>query len=254
MTRPRPLPDAPPTPLVYKGLTVPYVAAWDHEVTDERADADLTVRTDLGGGNPHLAYTDEQPADRDRYGVLWHRVAWAQGHGRALFAQIHTQRQRTTMARGLCQVCSRPAQAWMVSAHLWREHAEERGPSAPYTTNDPPVCRTCAIAATHQCPHLSGSGYVFLSPRTWANTAVRGQVFDLATGQFGQVRLVALPGAIPPPDRAVLALTLAKGLVSTLFDVQVHSDLRLVAGLGQRRDQPATRPARPAPRRRTSRR
>jgi hypothetical protein len=91
---------------------------------------------------------------------------------------------------------------------------------------------------------------VFLAPRTWANTAVRGQVADPVTGLFSAPRTITLPGTIPPPDPAILPLTLAKGLVSTLFDVCVHRDLREVPGLGARRDQPdpAPRPARsPAP-------
>lgn len=239
-------------PLTYRGLPVPYVVAWSTEADADIASADLILRTDVVSGLSRLCYRDERAADRDHHGVLWHRVAWSPGQGVPRFAEIHTLRQRTAMARALCQVCGRPAQVWMVSLGLWQEHVEEHGPGAPYTTHDPAVCRACAVSAARNCPHLSGVGFVFLVPRSWANTAVRGQVVDPESGAFSAPRTIALPGTIPPPDPAIQPLVLAKSLASTLFDVRVHQNLREVAGLGPRRDRPApaARPARRAPRRR----
>lgn len=222
--------------LTYKGVPVPYIAAWSAEIEDGRHDATLTVRTNLADGAARLIYTDESPADRDRHGVLWHRVAWNPGQGRALFAQVHTARQRRTMARALCQVCAQPAEVWMTSAALWAEHTERHGATSPYATFDPPVCRPCAVVAATSCPHLRSRGFVFLAPRTWANTAIRGQVLHPRTSLLGDPRTVPLPGAVPPPDPALLRLTLAKGLMSSLFDVTVHADPDAVAGLGARRD------------------
>jgi hypothetical protein len=228
--------------LHYKALPVPYIAAWSAETEDARRDATLTVRTSLADGAVRLVYADESPADRDRHGVLWHRVAWNPGRGRALFAQVHTQRQRRTMTRALCQVCAAPAEVWMASAALWAEHVEQHGADSPYATFDPPVCRPCAAAAASNCPHLVSRGFVFLVPRTWANTAIRGQVLDPHTSLLSAPRTVPLPGAVPPPDPALLRLTLAKGLMSSLFDVTVHRDPD-AAGLGTRRDLPAARTA-----------
>lgn len=226
-------------PLVYKGVPVPYIAAWSAEIQDDRHDATLTARTNLADGATRLIYTDESPADRDRHGILWHRVAWNPGQGRPLFAQVHTHRQRRTMARALCQVCARPAELWMTSAALWAEHLDRHGTDQPYATFDPPVCRPCAAAAASACPHLSSRGFVFLAPRTWANTAVRGQVLDPHTSLLSAPRTVSLPGATPPPDPTLLRLTLAKGLMSSIFDVTAHHDPDAVAGLGTRRDRPA---------------
>ena len=66
-------------PLIYKGVPVPYIAAWSAETEDDRHDAALTVRTNRADGAARLVYADETPVDRDRYGVLWHRVAWNPG-------------------------------------------------------------------------------------------------------------------------------------------------------------------------------
>jgi hypothetical protein len=44
------------------------------------------LRTEVFTGHAQLRYRDEQAADRDRHGILWHRVAWAPGHGTPLFA------------------------------------------------------------------------------------------------------------------------------------------------------------------------
>jgi hypothetical protein len=221
--------------------------AWSAETEHNSHDEALTVRTSLTDGTVRLIYSNELPTDRDRHGFLWHRVAWNPGQGRPHFAQVHTQRQRRTMRLAQCQVCMAPANLWMSSAVLWAEHVENYSAESPYPTFDPPVCRNCANVAAAACPHLVSQGFVFLAPRTWANTAIRGQVLDPNTGLLGEPRTVPLPGAVPPPDPALLRLTLAKGLMSSLFDVTAHRGPDAVSGLGARRGHSSAVPLRNGP-------
>lgn len=94
-------PSRPGTPpRTYKGITVPYITVWSEEdgPLDERSVPSL--RTGPGRA-PRLVYPDETSADRDRHGILWKRVTWAPGQGRALFARVHATRQRRVMRRVL---------------------------------------------------------------------------------------------------------------------------------------------------------
>ena len=82
-------------------------------------------------------------------------------------------------------------------------------------------------------------GRIYLAPRTWAVTGVRGQLADPRGGGFSHPRVLALPTATNAPDLAALGLMLAKGLVATLYDPVPHTDPNAVTGLGARLD-PAT--------------
>jgi hypothetical protein len=231
-------------PRTYKGVTVPYIAAWSRE--DVPLDEDALPRLRTGPGIvPYLVYPDENSADRDRHGILWRRATWAPGEGRALFARVHVTRQRRVMLRGSCQICTAPAELWMTAAPGWQAHLDQRGPDAPFLTEDPPVCRSCAVIAAGSCPRLRGDGFVFLAPRRWANVAVRGQVADPATDSFSPARLVPLPGAVTTGAATDdLRLVMAEALVTGLFEVTAHDEPGRVAGLGRRLDPPAAPGAR----------
>jgi hypothetical protein len=229
-------------PLTYRAVPVPYVVAWSTEGATDVASDHLVLRAEPFTGRFQVRYRDEQATDRDRHGILWHRVAWAPGSGTPLYAEIHTMRQRRAMSRSLCQVCASPAQIWLTPALLWDEHLSEYGPAAPYPTNDPAVCRPCADTAARYCPELI-RGRIYLAPRAWAITGIRGQLADPG-GDFTDPRTLRLPTATSNPDRAALALMVAKGLVATLYGPVPHTQPDAVAGLGERIDPPA-----PAPRR-----
>jgi hypothetical protein len=220
-----------PVPWTYKGVPVPYIAAWSTERESDIASGDLVLRTEVSTGRAHR---DEHALDRDRHGILWHRVAWAPGQGKPLFADVHTTRQRRVMSRALCQVCAGPAEIWMTPALLWDAHLAQHGPRAPYPTNDPPVCRRCASLAAACCPELA-RGHLYLAPGSWAITGVRGQIADPVRGGFGPPRVLDLPGATTAPEHTALRLMLAKGLVATLYHAESHTDPGRVHGLGQRR-------------------
>ena len=241
MTAPdRQIPTAPAAaPWMYRGIPVPYIAAWSAERGSDIASGELVLRTEVHTGRAWLRYRDEQALDRDRHGILWHRVAWAPGQGRPLFADVHTTRQRRTMRRALCQVCAGPGEIWLTPALLWDAHLAEHGPRAPYPTNDPPVCRRCAALAARYCPELA-RGHLNLAPGSWAISGVRGQVADPVHGGFGPPRVLDLPGTTAAPDHGALRLMLAKGLVATLYHAEPHTEPGRVHGLGQQRgEQPA---------------
>jgi hypothetical protein len=241
-------------PVTYKGLTVPVIAQWSSEAVTLTGNPDLILREHVITGERHLAYRDEEPRDR-RFGVLWGRMPDTPGVGTPLFASLNIARQRQIMAEAGCSVCGAPGQVWMVPAMLWEEFVAEDGAGADYETSDPPLCRSCVPVAARQCPHLSTRGFVFLAPRTWAITGVRGYVADPHTLDFAE-HDVPLHGAVGY-DAARLRLTLAKGLLATLRGITVHTDPDRVGGLGRRGGAPPPFPGRartrtariPAPRR-----
>ena len=213
---------------------MPYVAAWSAEAATDVASADLITRTDLATGRVQLRYLDERPEDRDGHGVLWHRVAELQGRGEPLFTQLHTVRQRRVMSLGLCQVCAAPASAWMTTEAMWEEHCAILGRSRPFQIFDPPVCLECAERARRFCPAIGG-GHVFLAPRAWAITSVRGPVLDPLHERFGEVGTLQFP-AFGAVSRTDVGLMLAKALGVNLFAVDAHRDPVSAGGLGQRLD------------------
>jgi hypothetical protein len=126
---------------------VPYITRWNSEHITK---ASVVQRS---GG---IAYADERPGDRDRYGVLWARVTSSPGQGRPQFGKVHARRQRHAMLRLLCQVCGRPADRnadgvlWLVG----EDAADQASWPVPYQTPQPPVCTPCAARAAQMCPHL----------------------------------------------------------------------------------------------------
>jgi hypothetical protein len=160
------------------------------------------------------------------------------GTGVPKFASLHTARQRKVMHAARCQICTGPGELWLAPATVYETHLQVRGANAPYETTDPPLCRACLPTTISQCPNLSSRGYVFLAPRRWETTKVRGFLADPATGEFGDYTDIALP-AHPRHDPARLRLALAKGLLATLHEPHPHTDLR-AAGLGPRSSQAPT--------------
>jgi hypothetical protein len=49
-------------PLTYKGVPVPYIAAWSQERASDIASGDLVLRTEVLTGQTRLRYRDEQAA------------------------------------------------------------------------------------------------------------------------------------------------------------------------------------------------
>ncbi|MFC7220374.1 hypothetical protein ACFQLX_19720 [Streptomyces polyrhachis] len=119
---------------------------------------ELTTTPPLVQRPSGIGYAKEHPADRDRRGVLWLRVASNPdgARGRPEFGRVHPLRQRRVMRRHLCQICSRPASRTALGT-LWliEDHRGE-GPDWPEgcATVHPPLCVACAEVSVRLCPHL----------------------------------------------------------------------------------------------------
>lgn len=187
---------------------VPYIAAW----SDEQDLPALIIR--CGGLGIRLA--DETFLDRDRDGVLWTRVASRPGHGRPVFGQVHSLRQRRAMRRLLCQVCGGPADQ-NEDGVLWllRDYREDwlNWPENMANTY-PPVCMTCATLSTRVCPLLR-RGYVAVRARRSPVSAVRGIRYQ----PDGPV-LRAVEDTVPLGDSAI-RWTVAVQLVRSLNDCTI---------------------------------
>jgi hypothetical protein len=229
-------PDEPAAarPLEFKGMPVPYVAAWSHEASTDVAAPYLISRTNVFTGRVQVRYLDERPEDRDERGMLWHRVSENPGSGEPLFAQLHTTRQRRVMQAGRCQVCAGPANVWMTSESLWHEHLATFGAGAPFQSFDPPVCLACAQRAQKFCPAM-GRGHVFLAPRAWVITLVRGLMLDPELECFHERTLRVFPAArFASPGEA--GLMVAKALGVSLIEPTAHRDPAAAGGLGRHLD------------------
>jgi hypothetical protein len=157
---------------------VPYIGSW----TGEANCPTQVVRRPAGG----IGYTDETVLDRDRWGVLWTRIASRVGLGNPLFKELHPLRQRRVMLRLSCQVCAQPAD-YTEQGSLWLMPANERDarPGWPegMTTIHPPVCAACARISVRMCPALrQGATAVRAHSRVHG---VNGVVFEPGPRRMG---------------------------------------------------------------------
>ncbi|WP_432095751.1 hypothetical protein [Streptomyces sp. bgisy100] len=150
-------------------LSVPFMTAWDGEAAPR-----LEMRWSRGV----LRLSDEEPGDRDEYGVLWARHTDAPGAGRPAFGRVHSGRQRTAMAALECQVCGNTAQRTPSGRWTWLVELAESADVVRYsrswtTTSYPPVCTPCLELAVERCPVLR-KGFAVLSVGKVTPYGVRG--------------------------------------------------------------------------------
>ncbi|MFK0120722.1 hypothetical protein [Streptomyces sp. NPDC090994] len=206
-------------------VPVPYITPWSAETATSTP---LTIR------HGRLAYEREGPYDRHD-GVLWVRVAYAQGAGRPYFPGIHAWRQRQAVMHDLCQICAEPAH--LGGRFLFLLAARDGRPiQEGETTAVPPIHPACARQAVRHCPHLRTG---------WAAALVTGTpAWGVAGIRYAPGSLVALPGPDPkcPEELARVAYTDDAGLrwvlaareVIELLDVEPVTDLDAIgqAGIG----------------------
>jgi hypothetical protein len=127
---------------------VPYITTWSSE--------QVLCATVVEHGWSGIRFADEILADRDEHGVLWQREPSRPGHGRPLYGQVHSLRQRRVMRRLRCGVCAGPAdRAEQGVLWLLRDHRDD-WPGWPegMGVTEPPVCLPCARVSVHACPAL----------------------------------------------------------------------------------------------------
>lgn len=167
-TAPRPLP---------KPSAPPYTDCWSEE----------GLLTPDVIATPHgIAFPDEVPLDRDRWGVLWVRRALRRGQGKPVYGTAHTQRQRDVMRRLRCHVCNGPADRddrgvlWVIEDRRgdWEDWPE----GVP--TVHPPLCLRCAPRAVRECHYLARTTWVALRVRNPEIVGVYDTVYQLTRGEL----------------------------------------------------------------------
>ncbi|MBN3931176.1 hypothetical protein IQ279_16315 [Streptomyces verrucosisporus] len=167
-TAPRPLP---------KPGAPPYTDRWSQEalLTPE------VIATPRG-----IAFPDEVPLDRDRWGVLWAGRALKRGQGKPVYGTAHPQRQRSVMRRLRCHVCNGSADRdgrgvlWVVEDRRgdWEDWPEG------LATVHPPLCPRCVPRAVGECHHLARTPWVALRARSPQIVGVHGTVYRLTRGEL----------------------------------------------------------------------
>jgi hypothetical protein len=194
-----------PTPLLYKGRPVPYIAPWSGEY------AEMPRLLATPGG---LAL---QGHPCDAAGVSWKPWLQQPGVGEPEYGDVHGPRQRECMRRLLCQVCACPVKRDDRLGWPWllEDHRGEPGWPEREVTTHPPVCPECQPVSALQCKHLRGN---VVSVRV-------GRV--LTDGVWGQLYALAR-NPVPAGKKSVffrgdarLRWVLGGQIAATLLDVTV---------------------------------
>lgn len=158
----------------HNGHPVPWVTRWTHEIAPDRFAYNLTISRDAQGkaGKPELHYEDRNEDRMD--GVLWQREGIRRG-GKPDWASVSTYRQRLSMRKRKCQVCSNEITdlpiRWLMPLD-GLEYVDEN----TVITVQPPTCSACIPLALELCPNLNARGYMILKVLDYSIWGVYGQV------------------------------------------------------------------------------
>ncbi|MDH6629426.1 hypothetical protein M2271_007262 [Streptomyces sp. LBL] len=165
----------------------PYVIPWKGETT---------LPGDIAVTSAGVAYADpvQDALHRDLDGVLWAMCGGTATGGPAYAAELHPERQKTTMEGLLCAGCKEPGDR-DERGMLWILPLLDDAADTVWEgvhTAIPPMCATCADRAPRLCPQL-GDGHVELRVREADQIGVRGTLHPR-------------PGEPGEPDPNALAL------------------------------------------------
>lgn len=136
--------------LRHEGKVVPWITRW----TGEEVNAQIEVQS--VGGKLRVGYKDGNES-REASGILWQREGITRG-GQPQFAQVSTYRQRSAMARRLCQVCGQQTVddpiEWLVPRQLLKDK------DGVTVTQSAPTCQDCMKVSLSLCPHLKRGDWV----------------------------------------------------------------------------------------------
>jgi len=213
---------------------IPYVT---QRAGEEAAPDNLVLRpskVSRGRGHYRLFYADEEPMDRDLRQVLWARVSFnpydqrQQPTGDPEWSLMHPFRQRVTMERLRCQVCTASATTPLGIIFLAGAHDYERK-EPPLLTNQPPVCPKHVRTAAALCPHLQKDPVVLLASSA-PMYGVLGTVYGLVDGS---VQVVAQPPEPLPYGHPNLPTLLASQLVRRMARYRVLTVSELTRRLAE---------------------
>jgi hypothetical protein len=158
----------------YGGHPVPWVTRWTNEIAPDRFQYNLTITRDANGkpSKPELHYDDRNEDLMD--GVLWQREGLSRG-GKPDWASVSTYRQRLSMRKRKCQVCSEPITD-MPIRWLMPLDGVEYVDEDTAITQQPPTCSACIELALELCPNLNRNGYMILRVLDYSIWGVYGQV------------------------------------------------------------------------------
>ena len=125
----------------------------------------------LRPGGTGVGYQQEQPEDRDRFGVLWWRTTPPDDRARPQFGNIDGFRQRDAMFGMLCQVCggqsSRTSRGTLFFHRQTPDSDPRWWPNSERTLH-PPVCLPCARAAMKYCRYVGTATAIRVKkPHLW---------------------------------------------------------------------------------------
>jgi len=174
---------------VVGGLPVPWVAQWSQESAQALRRPRIEQRPGPDGELVQTLVADNER--RDRFGILWMAMSHRPGRGEPRFAELHPDRQRESMDRGLCQVCStriRPPVTFLAPSEWAYETLGGRRDRI--STLHAPVCSGCASVSAQRCPHLRGEAFLFVAAQTVTPCAVVGDVYDLHSGEVTRRNMI----------------------------------------------------------------
>lgn len=158
----------------YGGHPVPWVTRWTNEIAPDRFSYNLQVVRGADGKavGVEVHYEDRNEDRLD--GVLWQREGLGRG-GKPDWASVSTYRQRLSMRKRKCQVCSnvideRPIRWLMPLDGIEYVDADTA------ITMQPPTCSDCIELALELCPNLNRNGYMIVKVLDYEIWGVFGQV------------------------------------------------------------------------------
>ncbi|MET9593131.1 hypothetical protein ABZY45_19635 [Streptomyces sp. NPDC006516] len=192
------------------------------------------ARNSRGRARSRLFYEDEEPMDRGPRSALWSRVSFNPYDakkfptGEPEWKLMHPFRQRITMERMRCQVCTNPART--PSGTIFLAGARDYPDTTPpLLTNQPPVCAKHVRTATALCDHLQEDPVVFLA----TSAPLYGVLGTLYGVVDGEVQVVAQPQEPLPLAHPNLPTLLASQLVRRLATFHVLTVPELTRALAK---------------------
>lgn len=204
-------PTDPATLPQWRGQPVPWVTMWTNESSAHRP---YGVKMTPEG--PMVTYGDDREV-RDAFGMLWQREGITRG-GDPEWRRVSTYRQRTSLAKRLCQVCGKKVTENPIQWLMPPDGIETMGDGTSLTMQ-PPTCEACIPLALDVCPNLKKRGWMLVHVLSYEPWGVLGEVLELDPVTDKPVRQLA---SVPYEGAGVsLKMVVARQLVVKLTKFRI---------------------------------